>query len=342
MRKTRKLLAITLMLVLALGMMAGCAPDSDTPSTAPSTAPAGNNSTAPEAEVAWPGKQSVQIIVPYGAGGDTDFNARTLAEKLGDYTGGNFVVVNVNGNGGATGSLQVMDSDPDGNTMLFHNVGMLINQAVGVADFGIEAFDLCAITGLNPGQIIAMLPDRGITSLDELKAYTQEHPGELTISANTGGSTQIDALMLIADGFDLTMVDAGGSADRVSALLGEHVDVIINSYGTIKDYLETGEIIPLALDAVVQPDSIDIPTAASLGYNVGLQFNYFMAFPKGTDPAIVAKCSETLEEIITTDAEYAQKIADAYKQSPVYYNAEDGLKLLEDTYEELSKLDYSK
>lgn len=73
-----------------------------------------NNETS---KVKWP--KNVEIIVPYGAGGDTDFNARLLAQKLSKKLGSNFVVSNVTGNGGATGSRKVKDGKKDGSMISF-------------------------------------------------------------------------------------------------------------------------------------------------------------------------------------------------------------------------------
>src|SRR5574344_3028872 len=66
--------------------------------------------------VKWP--KNVQIIVPYGAGGDTDFNARLFAQKLSKKLGSNFVISNVNGNGGSTGSRQEKKRKKDGSIIL--------------------------------------------------------------------------------------------------------------------------------------------------------------------------------------------------------------------------------
>ena len=45
----------------------------------------------------WP--KNVEVVVPYGAGGDTDFNARLLSQKLSKKLGTNIVVSNIKGNG---------------------------------------------------------------------------------------------------------------------------------------------------------------------------------------------------------------------------------------------------
>ncbi len=62
--------------------------------------------TAFAADVAWPNKP-IQVVVPAGAGGDTDFNARTMAKYFEKITGKTMVITNMNGGGGTIAMSQV-------------------------------------------------------------------------------------------------------------------------------------------------------------------------------------------------------------------------------------------
>ena len=70
----------------------------------------------------WP--KNVEVVVPYGAGGDTDFNARLLSQKLSKKLGTNIVVSNIKGNGGATGSRKVKEGKKDGSILLFNHTAL--------------------------------------------------------------------------------------------------------------------------------------------------------------------------------------------------------------------------
>jgi tripartite-type tricarboxylate transporter receptor subunit TctC len=291
---------------------------------------------------AWP-KKTVQIIVPFGAGGDTDFNARILAEKLSKNTGETFVVVNMAGNGGATASRYVKDAANDGNTILFYQSAFVINQLSGMTDYGLEAFEFVGVTGRSAGQIITVNSKYGMKNLADLIAYTKSHPGELKMAANTGATTHATALLLRNVGAQFNIVDSGSSTERIASLLGGHVDIIVNPYNTIKDYLATGELTGLALDIDEQPNTIpDIKIGKLQGYDIGLPYYYFMAFPKGTDAAIVSKLSSLLENIIKTDSDYAQKILKGNLQEPAFYGSKEGSEMMKAAYEKLSKLNFKK
>lgn len=300
---------------------------------------------AAEAEVKWP--KNMEIVVPAGAGGDTDFNARLLADKLGKRIPGvNFVVSNVNGNGGATGTRQVKNAKNDGSSVVFYHTALLVNKASGATDYGFESFRFACIAAQNVGNVLTIRSDLGIKTLEELKAYTEAHPGELKLAAQTGATSYAIAMQMKAAGFALNVVDAGSAADRLAAIVGGHVDLILSAYGSIKDYVQKGQLTPLAMDGendlVVETQSIDVKAFKNQGFpDIDLPFYYFFAFPEGTDEKLVEAFDIAVSEIVNEDAEYQQKIYDSYFQKPFFQNAEDGLKTFGEVETMLSKLDLS-
>lgn len=98
------------------------------------------------------------------------------------------------------------------------------------------------------------------------------------------------------------MVDAGAAASRLTALLGGHVDVIFSPYGGVKDYIAKGEMVPLAMDGendLVVPDkNINVKTIKHQGFDAYVPFYYFVAFPKGTDQALIDSFNAAAKDII--------------------------------------------
>lgn len=297
-----------------------------------------------EAGAAWP--KNVEIIVPAGAGGDTDFNARLLAQKLSEKLPANFVVSNVNGNGGATGTRQVKDAANDGSSVLFYHTAFLVNKACGTTDYGFEAYDFASIAALNVGNVVTVNSSLGINSLEELYAYTKAHPGELKMAAQTGATSFAVAMQMKNAGFDVNIVDAGSAADRLAALLGGHVDIILAAYGSVKDYVQEGTLVTLAMDGeddlVVAEEGIDVRAIHNLGYeDIKLPFYYFFAFPKGTDAALVEQFNAAVSEIVNNDTEYQEKIFTSYYQQPTFYPGEEGLSKYAEIEELLKDVDFS-
>src|SRR5687768_15700382 len=66
----------------------------------------------------WPDRP-VRIVVPYPPGGGTDIQARLFSNAFQRSMGQNFIVDNRTGASGLIGTQLVVDSPPDGNTILF-------------------------------------------------------------------------------------------------------------------------------------------------------------------------------------------------------------------------------
>lgn len=334
----KKLLSLGLAATMMLAVMAGCSSSSSTESSTSSSTSSSTTtesttsssttteSTAEEVtEIDWPEK-SIQIVVPYAAGGDTDFNARTYAKYLEDELGESLAVVNITGNGGATASEEVKNSNPDGYTFLFFHTCLNINQATGIADFGPEAFDIVRVAGTSSGECIVVRADAPYDTVPELIAYSQEHPGEVKIAANTGATSHWASVVLAVEHeAEMNIVNAGGSSERVAALLGEHVDVLVNPIITVSDYVETGDFKYLCVNTPERLDYLpDVPTATEQGINLSYNLAYYMLAPKDTPTEIIDKMGAAMDAIAASP-EYAEEIATAYNQTPYVLAGEEAI-----------------
>ena len=72
----------------------------------------------------------VTLIVPYGPGGGADISARTVAQKLTERLGQQFVVENRPGGGGNLGTEYAAKSAPDGYTLLMASPGNAVNATL--------------------------------------------------------------------------------------------------------------------------------------------------------------------------------------------------------------------
>ncbi|MGL5434798.1 MAG: tripartite tricarboxylate transporter substrate binding protein [Lachnospiraceae bacterium] len=339
----KKVVSLAIAMVLAGSLMA-CG-NSSTSGSAGSAdnAAAGNSGSETVADVKWP--KTVEIVVPASAGGDTDFNARLFAQILSEKLPATFVVANVNGNGGATGTRQVRDAEPDGSSILFYHSAFVVNEMCGTTDYGFDAYDFAGIAGMNVGNVVTVNASLGINTLQELYDYTKAHPGELKMAAQTGATSYAVAMQLKNAGFDVNIVDAGSAADRLAAVLGGHVDVILAAYGSISDYVQEGTLVPLAMDGeedlVIADENVNIQTITNQGYDVCLPFYYFFAFPKGTNEALVSQFNDVIEDVVKNNEKYQGQIYESYYQQPVYYRGEEGLQIFDDVYKALETVDFN-
>lgn len=294
----KKLLSLLLGTSLLVGAMAGCGGKND--SKPGESAPADTASAVTEKDrAAWPGS-SVSIVVPAGAGGGTDLIARVMAEKLTAKLGQTFVVLNVTGAGGSNGISQVHDAAPDGNTILFFHNAMLINKVTGVSDYSYDGFEVGPHVVTDNATGFYVRSDAPYSTYPELVEYCKAHPGEVTMGVEVGGFTYMMVKSFeAATGVEFNLVDVGGNADKCTALLGGHIDIMPNQYSTAKGYIDSGDFVALGFPAVERSTVYpDVPTAKEQGVNwvyAGYEFGFF--FPKDTPSEIVDTFNDAVKAL---------------------------------------------
>ena len=125
----------------------------------------------------WPEK-AVNVILPYGAGGDTDTYCRQLFQRVSTLTGQTFVVINETGGSGIVAAMDVMNRAPDGYSVLFNHTGAsLVQEATGIADFSYtnDFANCCTVAIDETYALVAIAPggefksySHGWTNLEEM------------------------------------------------------------------------------------------------------------------------------------------------------------------------------
>ncbi|MBF7096643.1 tripartite tricarboxylate transporter substrate binding protein [Alkalibacter mobilis] len=320
----KKLFALLLIAGILAMLFAGCSGESGE---------GASNDGSSESE--WPNK-TIEVVVTAGAGGDTDFNARTFATYFEKYTGQSMVVSNNPGGGGSVATSQVKNSNPDGYRMLFCHTGqMIINEVAELIDYSMDEFDIAGIPAVDKGTVLVASKESGITSVEDLVAKAQAEPGSITYASELGGYSHLQGLLLMdkAD-IDLRILDIGSASDKITNMLGGRVDLAAITYGAVKDYAETGDLVILAQYNNDRNENLgDIPTFKESGIDMVMEKPYIIAFPKGTDAEIIEKMNEVIEQI-ASDADYEKDLLNGYKQPVDYLLKDDAISLLKDTRED--------
>ncbi|MCM2339842.1 tripartite tricarboxylate transporter substrate binding protein [Rhodoferax sp.] len=280
----------------------------------------------------WP-TRPVQVFVPAGAGGDTDFNARQMARYFEKVTGKPMVVTNVNGGGGTIGMAQVRDAKPDGNTILFAHTGIMIATEVsGLTDSSYDSFDISCIPAVDKGTVLVSGKASGLKSVADVVAKAKASPGKVIYGTEMGNFSHLQGLIFAKKtGIDLKFVDSGTVSDKIPALLGGRMDFSSISYGSVQDYGKTGDMNMIAqYSGVANPLIPGVKTFKEQGVSFDMDKPYIFAFPKGTDPAIVQKMAEIAKKI-TEMPEYAKALQDGFKQPVSFYDTNAAKVLLQQT-----------
>lgn len=266
---------------------------------------------------AWPDKP-INLVVAFGAGGNSDFNARALAKYLSKELGQPVVVSNVAGAGGTIAAAQIKDSKPDGYNILVSQISMNLAEAVGMVNFGYRDLATVCVFSRGADEVLVANESAPWKSIKDLIEDSKKNPGKYKITANTGASTQWIAVALRNAGAQLNVVSSGGSGERLTLLLGKHVDIIPMPWNMVEDYVKTGKFKVLANVSPVRSKRIpDVPTLKELGINCSYYYDNTFFMPKGTDPAIVAKFSEAVGKVVNTNADY-RKECEGFAQEPTY------------------------
>lgn len=285
-------------------------------------------------EVKWP-TRPIQVVVIANPGGDTDFNARTMAKYFNQITGKTMVVTNVAGGGGTLAAEQVKGAAADGNTILFTHPGQLIvNEVAGLTEDSYEVFDISCIAGVDKSTVFVASKQSGVTSMQDLVDKSKANPGSITYGTEMGSFSHLQGLMLEKlSGAKLKMVDGGTVADRVVGMLGGRLDMGAITYGSVQDYVQGGQMVALGQPNAERNAMLgDVPTLKEQGLDITMDKPYVVAFPKGTDPAIVKKMSDIMQQI-TEQPAYAEDLK-KFKQPVAFYGTEEAKQILAKTRED--------
>lgn len=281
------------------------------------------------AQADWP-TRTVNVIIGASPGGDTDFNARTMAKYFEQITGVSMVITNMPGGGATIATSEVRAAEPDGYTMLFGHTGHLIVTEVSqLADYGIDDFEICCIPAVDQGAVFVTSSYSGIESVEELVSRTQTDPGSVIFGTELGGYSHLQGLRLQQEtGAEMQIVDTGSAAEKITALLGGRIHVAGIAYGAIQDYHESGE-----MNVIGQPNEErnpllgDIPTFLEQDIDFVMNNPYIIAFPQGTDQAIVERMEEIMQQI-TEIPEYAADLEQGFRQPVLFYPHDEAIERL--------------
>jgi tripartite-type tricarboxylate transporter receptor subunit TctC len=214
----------------------------------------------------WP-QRPIKMIVPFPAGGGTDFIGRLAAKHLSDRLGQQVFVENRGGANGAIGLQTLMQSDPDGYTIATSSDTPLVVNPWLYDKLPYQALrDFVPVATLVrfPG-MLAVHPSLPVTSVAELIALAKAKPGSLAYaSAGVGNFSHLAMeLFSLATGVKLLHVPYKGTGPASLALIGGDVQMGFNNVQTLLQNVRGGQLRPLA---VAEPQRVaalpDVPTVA--------------------------------------------------------------------------------
>jgi tripartite-type tricarboxylate transporter receptor subunit TctC len=268
---------------------------------------------APGPGPAYP-RKTASIMVPFSPGAATDILARAAAQKLGDYLGQPYIVVNRDGATGAIGTEIVARAAPDGYSLLWGSSGPLsINPAYGakLAYDPLRDFAPVALFNLIP-YILVVHPSVPATTTKELVALAKARPGKLNFASSGQGS----AVHLAGELFkalakvDIVHVPYKGTSMFMSDLASGQVDLSFTGAASSLGFIQAGKLRPIAATSLKRsPLFPDLPTldeSGLPGYEVVVW--YGLLAPAHTPREIVMQLNAAINKSLA-DPDIRKRIA---------------------------------
>lgn len=260
--------------------------------------------TAPAfAQATYPAKP-IRLVVPYPAGGATDYVARLVGERLAKQLGQPVVVDNKSGAAGAIGAAEVARAEPDGHTVLMTINDPLVNNVALFKSLPYDPqkdFAFVAQIVRSPALISASTA-LGVKNFEELRRIAQPAAKLSYASWGIGGLGHLAGESLNREmKAQMVHVPQRGEGPVVQDLIGNTVSVGLSSVATAMQHAGAGKIVPLAMMGATRSTALpNVPTLRELGFQDPLyQTSVWMAalVPARTPQPVVQKLSAAIRAI---------------------------------------------
>ena len=272
---------------------------------------------APAVAQPYPSKP-IHLIVPYPAGGGTDFFARLVGMKMSELIGQPIIIENKPGAATNLGADYVAKAQPDGYTILLGDVATFAaNQSLyKKLPFDPEKdFAPITLTARFVSVLVANPNKLKAQSVAELIAAAKADPGKIDIAhAGVGNPFHLAAVLFQqAANIKLNEIPYRGAAPAVQDLLAGTVPIMFVDYATARSHIAAGTLKALGVAALNErPELPGVPPVAASAGLAGFEAWPWQGFvaPANTPPAVIAKLRETYVAAIA-DPVVRQKLVDA-------------------------------
>lgn len=281
----------------------------------------------PASAADWP-TGPITMLIGYKAGGGTDTKGRVLAKILTRELGQQVNVINRAGGGQAV-ALEGLKNEPaDGSIFLFGAVsGITLNPQINSA-LQFTADDFVYAGGLTEFQVSMVAPaDAPFDDMAGFVAYAKEK-GKIKYASLSPGAKIIMQVIARQSGLEVDYIPTKGGRGMVQLVLSGQVDFAYS--GGIQGRYP-GKFKTIAAASTRRLGNYpDTETLIEAGYEgLAIDAPTVVAFPKGTDPAIVAKMEAALK-VASTDPDM-MKISKSINMPIVYQTAAEASELVKES-----------
>ena len=240
----------------------------------------------------------IRFVVGFSAGGPTDVIARITGQDIGAALGQTVVVENRAGANAQIATELVARATPDGHTLLFSSLSLLVNSILLESKARYDPFkDFMPISNaaILP-MVVVTSPASKLNSLKELLAAAKAKPGAITYGApGHGGSGHLaGALLENLSGTKMTTIPFRGNGPALTDVMAGQVTFMFYPMVGIADQVASKRLKALAVGTAKRhADFADVPTMAESGFPGFEETAPWVGLlaPTGTPAAIVDRLS---------------------------------------------------
>lgn len=245
----------------------------------------------------------VRLVLPFPAGGPTDFLGRLLGQKLAEQLGQPVIPENRPGAAGNVGAEFAAKQPPDGYTIVLAANTLAISRSLyRKLGYDVER-------DLVPVSLVAQIPNVFLVhpsvparNLKDLVAVARANPGKLTFGSGGIGTGQHLAVEILKSDFKVNMlhVPYKGSGQALTGMIGGHIDLMVIGVSAAVAQIQSAKVRALAvLSAERLPVIPDVPTAKESGFPTYVVTSWYgILAPAGTSRDVVGRLNAELEKIL--------------------------------------------
>jgi tripartite-type tricarboxylate transporter receptor subunit TctC len=260
----------------------------------------------------------ITLVSPKAAGGAADLSARAFATIAEKYIGQPIRVVNKPGGAGVPGVVEVMNSAPDGYTLMAGLSAMMVSAPVFKKNNPYSTSDFTYISILEDQPItFAVRSDSNFKDINDLLLAIKggpKNPIKVAVASKIGLATiaaNALAVDLGAGKTSLKNVPFKNGPSQAKGLLAGDVDFASVNLASINSALMSGDARLLMVTSNKRNETYSsAPTAKESGLNLtaGISLWVGLIGPKGLSKDVLNKWEETLPRIFA-DPEYQAMLA---------------------------------
>ena len=244
----------------------------------------------------------IKWVVPYPPAGTTDVLARIVAQSLSENIGQQVVVENKPGAGNNIGTEFVINSPPDGYTMLLVNPANGINASLYKKLSFNFVRDIAPVAGLvRTPNVMVLTTKLPMKTVAEFLAYCKANPGKVSM-APSGSCTSTHLygeLFKSMTGCNMVHVPYKGAGPALTDLIGGQVQVFFDNLPSSAGHIKSGNLRALGVTSTNRDPSFpDVPPIADTvpGYEATAWFGVGM--PKGTPREAIDKMNAAINKAL--------------------------------------------